>query len=281
MIDTLPPSALRVTRAHLGGPVVLAVLTGTTVILAFSDPFRTLELLSPMSSAAYWAMIVFGTYAIGTATVACLYLWTGFPRLPALLRAGLGGVVLGLVAAAALLVVDAVLFADGPVTTAQVLGQIGGTTVISLVVMAVREVVLAGDVRQDPAASDRVPGAVRHSPTIIDRLPQAGRGRLLALSAEDHYVYVITTAGEVLVLIRLTDAMRETGEVAGLQVHRSHWVARSAMQQVRRNGEAAVMILSSRRRVPVSRRFLPAVRNLGLLSGRTAEGGALAGMDHL
>ncbi|MBB5702609.1 DNA-binding LytR/AlgR family response regulator [Ochrobactrum daejeonense] len=63
------------------------------------------------------------------------------------------------------------------------------------------------------------------SPAIMERLKPANRGQLLSLSAQDHYTYVVTSRGRELVLLRFSDALRETGETPGMQIHRSHWIA--------------------------------------------------------
>jgi DNA-binding LytR/AlgR family response regulator len=60
------------------------------------------------------------------------------------------------------------------------------------------------------------------SPPILNRVPVQRRGRLIALSVSDHYVEVLTDGGRSLVLMRLSDAIAETGPVKGLQIHRSH-----------------------------------------------------------
>ena len=57
---------------------------------------------------------------------------------------------------------------------------------------------------------------------IYERLkPKLRNSKIYALMAEDHYVRVITSAGEDLILMRLSDAIKETGDLKGLSVHRS------------------------------------------------------------
>ncbi len=41
------------------------------------------------------------------------------------------------------------------------------------------------------------------------------RGRLMALSVEDRYMRIMMSKGADVVLLRLSDAMRETGDVSG------------------------------------------------------------------
>ena len=102
-------------------------------------------------------------------------------------------------------------------------------------------------------------------PALLDRLPLDKRGALVSLSVEDHYVRVRTTRGEAMVLMRLGDAIREAAPVAGLRVHRSHWVAREAVRAVRREGDRAVLQMTAGGDIPASRSHIPALREAGLL----------------
>ena len=76
---------------------------------------------------------------------------------------------------------------------------------------------------------------------------------------------VATSTGTDLILMRLSDAMDETGDVAGMQVHRSHWVATGEVTAARRDGARAILTLSDGRDIPVSRTYVPAVKEAGLL----------------
>src|SRR5690606_17132350 len=67
-------------------------------------------------------------------------------------------------------------------------------------------------------------------PAVLNRLPHHLRGRLIYMSMQDHYVDVHTDRGNALVLMRLGDAIAETGATPGLQIHRSHWVALDAVR---------------------------------------------------
>ena len=88
----------------------------------------------------------------------------------------------------------------------------------------------------------------------------------MALSVEDHYVRIMTSKGADVVLLRLSDAMRETGDELGLQVHRSHWVALSAVKSTRRDGDRAILTLTTGEDIPVSRRYMPDIKEAGLLA---------------
>ena len=75
-----------------------------------------------------------------------------------------------------------------------------------------------------------------------------------------------TTKGDHLVLMRLGDAMREVGDTAGAQVHRSHWVAFDAVTACRRDGDRAILTLSDGSELPVSRANVGKIRDAGLLA---------------
>ena len=72
-----------------------------------------------------------------------------------------------------------------------------------------------------------------------------------------------TDGGSDLLLLRFRDALREVAEIDGAQVHRSHWVARSAVAGVVRHRGRVVLRLVNGAEVPVSRSFVPGLRERG------------------
>lgn len=101
-------------------------------------------------------------------------------------------------------------------------------------------------------------------PKILLRLPiYLQSAELYALSAEDHYVRVHTSKGDELVLMRFSDAVLETGDVEGLRVHRSWWVAKAAIANVKAKGRSAEITLKNTRKAPVSRNERKTIRDLG------------------
>lgn len=116
---------------------------------------------------------------------------------------------------------------------------------------------VASAITEDPdtatAAADR--------PPLLDRLPVGKRGTLIRLEVQDHYVLVVTTRGEELVLMRLADAMAEAG--TGQQVHRSHWVSDAGLETLSRQGgknPKLVVQTVDGQQLPVSRSQMPQVR---------------------
>ncbi|MDB5719771.1 MAG: hypothetical protein JWP15_389, partial [Alphaproteobacteria bacterium] len=118
----------------------------------------------------------------------------------------------------------------------------------------------------EPIASgnDEPPVAAPAGPRLLDRLPARLRGaELHALQAEDHYLRVHTSAGSDLILLRMADALGELDGVAGARTHRSWWVARSAIDSVRRGNGRAELTLKGDIVAPVSRSYLPALQQAG------------------
>ncbi|MEM1197242.1 MAG: LytTR family DNA-binding domain-containing protein [Pseudomonadota bacterium] len=86
-------------------------------------------------------------------------------------------------------------------------------------------------------------------------LPPSLRGQTpYALAAEGHYVRVHTKLGEALITMRFEDALRALSGVDGIQTHRSWWVAREEILEVRPVGSAYEASLRCGMRVPISRR---------------------------
>lgn len=100
----------------------------------------------------------------------------------------------------------------------------------------------------------------------LERLPIRYRGaQLLAVSSEGHYLRVHTDRGEELILMRLSDAVRELEGAEGLQVHRSWWVAVDGVEETLRSNGRRSLRLKSGKVAPVSRSFQPALKQAGLV----------------
>ena len=94
---------------------------------------------------------------------------------------------------------------------------------------------------------------------FLDRLPpEAGRD-VIYLKVSGHYITVVTTAGSGILLMRFADAVAEL-EGAGMQVHRSFWVAYRHITAIEQREGRIVVCLPGGEVVPVSRTFIAAVR---------------------
>ena len=82
---------------------------------------------------------------------------------------------------------------------------------------------------------------------------------------EDHYIRLHTVGGSVLVLMPLSQAMKELGDLDGLKVHRSWWVARHAVTGVVEDGRNLRLRLKGGLEAPVSRTNVVRLRQAGWL----------------
>ncbi len=98
---------------------------------------------------------------------------------------------------------------------------------------------------------------------LFDALPAELGSDVIALEMEDHYVRVHTALGSELVLMRLRDAMACVSEIEGRQVHRSWWVARLAIEDVKREGRNVRLVLPLGIEAPVSRAQVSELRDAG------------------
>lgn len=109
-----------------------------------------------------------------------------------------------------------------------------------------------------PYASPVVPVRSVHCtalPPLLSRLPVAKRGRLLRLSAQDHFVEVVTENGTSLIALRFRDAIAEASPEPGLQCHRSHWVALHAVSGRSRQNKRSGLAMTCGAFVPIGRTF--------------------------
>ncbi len=96
---------------------------------------------------------------------------------------------------------------------------------------------------------------------LLDQLPADLGSDIVALEMEDHYVRVHTALGSALVLMRLRDAMMLVTEIEGMQVHRSWWVARGAVEDVLRDGRNVRLKLPRGIEAPVARAKIAELRD--------------------
>ncbi|WP_439600644.1 LytTR family DNA-binding domain-containing protein [Devosia sp.] len=252
--------ALREIRAHLTDRRVLGAMLVIVLLLGLIGPFGTLDSMSLVQRLAYWAAIVVCSYGLAYAVARLVSRSFGLGQRirSSWARVLVFGAIAGAPVTIAVCAVDLVALGRLPNELPVLYLQ---CTLIGLCVMAMLEIVDAS-LRQ--AAAQPPPVATPPGPpAIVERLPPPQRGRLVSLSVADHYVEVVTERGKGLVLIRLGDAIGETTGVTGLQIHRSHWVALSAVRRLVRLEGKPMLELTDGRRLPVSRSYIEAVREAG------------------
>ena len=239
-------SALQLTLRQLRGVFTdlraLGVMAIVGVLLGFAGPFGTFESLPLAGRVAYWVAIVFLTYGAGFG-LALLgdRLW-GKGR-PILVRVAIQIATAGIGTSVVVALLNLSVFGTTNLDAWGIAAVVAQSFAVSTAVVAVSFLTS----RPDPAPPPAAP------PPILERVPLPQLGALLALTVEDHYVDIVTDRGKTLVLMRLADAIRETGSVPGLQIHRSHWVAISAVTKAHRSEGKVTLELSNGMRLPVSR----------------------------
>lgn len=242
-------------RLRIGrtGPLELIALAGLGVFLASVGAFDSED--APRNTYPYWIMVLVGGGVVGALLEPLLW------RFPAL--------------------------AERPwrLAVAQVFWMTPGVTVVVWLVegwyftlgfsmsrylnllipvftVNIGVVVLAVLIRR--GAASLAPPAVRDTappPVIREKLPpKLARADLIAVEAEDHYLRVHTTAGDALILMRLTDAIEALRDRAGFRTHRSWWVARDAVEHARFRQGRGELTLANGLKVPVSRAFATTVK---------------------
>lgn len=250
--------ALREMRDHFGDRRTWMVMAAIVIVLGLSGPFGTFEAFAPAPRLAYWTAVVILTYGVGFFAGALLdangLLARHWLRLPVY------GLLTGIPVWSAVVLVQLLTFGVHAGDAFDLLTLFIYCALISTTVLAVGALVP----KAAPAAAAEVAPQTSRRPALLDRLQPAARGQLLYLSMQDHYVLVVTDRGKELVLLRLSDAIKETEGVQGVQIHRSHWVALGAVQRAVRDQGKVLLEISDGARLPVSRGFLETVRAAGL-----------------
>jgi hypothetical protein len=96
---------------------------------------------------------------------------------------------------------------------------------------------------------------------FFNRLPREIGDDVVYLKSELHYVRVVTSVGEKLVLYNLRDAIFELEKIhQGVQTHRSYWVCAKHIRDLHSRQGKHYILTNSGHHISVSRRNLPKVK---------------------
>ncbi|MCU0729270.1 MAG: LytTR family transcriptional regulator DNA-binding domain-containing protein [Sphingopyxis sp.] len=240
----------------IGGIIVIATLTG---------PFATMALPLP-SRALFWAALIGWNGAKWEA-------WIGWvmPRLAHHPRAQIAALIAGplLINATMPWEVELAYAAVGRPIDLPAVSIWLMASCISLVVAVVLHFVQrpgAAGPASPPADGADVPRAAALSP-LLTKAKLASAADILAIVAEDHYIRLHLANGQQpLLLYRFGDALADMALADGAQVHRSVWVAASAVTGAHREGRNWRLRLSNGAMVPVGGSFAAAARGRGWLA---------------
>ncbi len=264
-------STLREMQALAFSPRFWGLILIATAVLGVTGPFGTYERLTLLPRLAYWLALALATFTAGYAAIRLVGEVLFQDRaVPSVVRALITGLAAGVPIALVVTAFDwAALSAPIPDASSAITLFFNSALIASALSLA--SVLIEGETNADteppvavlPAGIALVTSRPTARPPLLDRLPPPLRGRLTSLSMQDHYVEVQTDKGSTLVLMRMADAMRETEGEAGLQIHRSHWVALDAVAGIARQDGKLFLKLKNGTQLPVSRSFAGAVRDAG------------------
>lgn len=112
---------------------------------------------------------------------------------------------------------------------------------------------------------DRDNQSISPTQAFLERLPIKYRtATLYAISSEGHYLRVHTDKGSLLILMRISDAVKELENADGLKVHRSWWVAKNGIENTMRKNGRRILLLKNGETAPVSRAHISALKAANL-----------------
>jgi len=257
-----PPHSGRKGRWNYSLPALLAIWAGTTALITLMGPFGTFPSITSDKRMLFWGSVI-GLAIVLVATLRkMLDQFLSEETHPLLHDAIVAPVFTLLYTPPLYYITDSVARGQQPFNLVQQ-GMV--VLAVSLALIAAREVLMktihSSHRALPPVAENEAIAAVNDSddaaarPLIYERLPDEVKGNLMAISSSDHYVQVLTDCGSTSVLLRFSDALREIEGVPGQRVHRSHWVADSAVNYVRRDGYRHFVVLRSGDELPVSRTY--------------------------
>lgn len=247
-------SALREWRLHFTKPVTIVILLCVSALLTIIAPFTTGEHMLFAPRFIFWLLQCFATYSTGF-IIGELSHRTFRKNMPKWLGVAAQGLLIGFAVLVVVIAINALAFQyiPGPSEFA-----LFATNVMAIaIIMTILLQVIGDNLKSSVQTAEHI--------ALLDRLPMDKRGALVAITVEDHYVRIRTTRGEEVILMRLNDAIKETGATQGLKVHRSHWVALEQVTSARREADRAVLAMSHGSEIPVSRANVSAIKEAGLL----------------
>lgn len=248
MMQTILTRALSMAR-----PVLMVLGIGT--FLAVLGPFGSYTFGWPMVW-LYWTGFIALGGVIGYAVGHFMPLW--LPQAPRWLVYVASAMVVSIPITAAVSWVNIMASDQGaPVNVAFVYGLV-------LVISGFATSVVYVVDRLTETAADTVTSPPQAGAALIDKLPvKLKTAQIRSMSAEDHYLRVRTDRGEALILMRLSDAVAACNGLDGARTHRSWWVARDAVEDIRKSDGRGVLVLKDGVEAPVSRTYYPALRDAG------------------
>lgn len=266
---TFLQSTLRELQVAWRSPRLWATFVTVVLIFAITGPYGTLARLMLGPRFGYW--LVLQAMAWSTAivfSIAAEILLRGHMA-GMFARMMIGSIVAALPIGFGISVVNFAFFGTMPSVADSLHQSLGAIPLCALFCILSyltmhRQVAVAGpdltETKTTPIAASEI-RLQTPQPPILSRLKPENRRALVRLTVRDHYTEVVTTRGRELVLLRFGDALTEIGDIDGIRVHRSHWVAADHVARLKRDNGKLFVIARDGAAVPVSRSYVEAVRH--------------------
>nr|WP_314085322.1 LytTR family DNA-binding domain-containing protein [uncultured Shinella sp.] len=256
-------SALRELQVFLRSPRFWATFGAVVLIFWVTGPYGTAERLASAPRLGFWLVQHAAAWSIAVVTIVLVNTLL-LRRVPSLLgRMAIGTLIAGVPVGLATEAISLATFGGTP-TLATIAQSIASGLALSALFCGLTFMTMSS--KQAEALSPSplpIPEATneRAEVLLLRRLKPENRGPVLHMTVADHYTEVTTSRGRELVLLRFSDALEELGATAGLQVHRSHFVADIHVDRLLRSEGRLAILMKDGREIPVSRSRMEAVRS--------------------
>lgn len=261
--DTPLQLTLRVMQAIYSNPRFWVGMAAVILILTIMGPFNTLVDMTFAPRLVYWGGISLVTFPVAMAVSMFVGIWLEQRRTPSAIARLIGGAIGGIPIGGLVFVANAYFAGTIDSTLANLIRMTDYTIPISAAISVIYYLVessMKGNADAQFAKTHSQPPAATATP-FLKRLPVELGKDIISLQAQDHYVRVNTTKGSEMVLIRLSDAESELEGIEGTRVHRSWWLARAHIGELKRENDKLIAVLSNGQQVPVSRTYAKQVRS--------------------
>lgn len=256
-------SALRELQVFLRSPRFWATFGAVVLIFWVTGPYGTAERLATAPRLGFWLVQHAAAWSIAVVTIVLVNTLL-LRRVPSLLgRMAIGTLIAGAPVGLATEAIGLATFGGTP-TVATIAQSIASGLLLSALFCGLTFMTMSS--KQAEALSPaplpaREAMEERAEVLLLRRLKPENRGPVLHMTVADHYTEVTTSRGRELVLLRFSDALEELGATAGLQVHRSHFVADIHVDRLLRSEGRLAILMRDGREIPVSRSRTEAVRS--------------------
>ncbi|WP_299841853.1 LytTR family DNA-binding domain-containing protein [uncultured Roseovarius sp.] len=250
-------------------PLTVFIWLASIILATIAGPFETYLIMDWPARAQYWLLVVSVSIVVGYGVRATSLVLIG-PEKPLLLDSVMVTLMTLVFTPIVWLITRTAQISSA--ANLPTLPSIAGYVMLCTAVIVIGRRVTPGfeareydffpEIEVEPPQEDEPVG----QPRLLRRLAVENRGKILRLTANDHFVEVATENGAESLRMRLIDAIDEMEPVRGYCVHRSHWVAHKAIIRVERESNHKIFVLlANNDRIPVSRKYRENVEEAGLI----------------